>query len=176
MNETDQIEKRVTLRQVKQNDIQNISKLLIESWRNSYEEFIPPNFLENLSLEKQIKRHTTYMQGKANYFVAENEVNELIGFSSYGENRYEKIQCEKELYTIYVRESHQGHGVGGMLLNSILKDIKETNYSLGVAVFQKNPFRGFYTKNGFAKINEEQIDMGGFHLIVDIYLKSIRKE
>ena len=99
-----------------------------------------------------------------------------MDFSSYGENRFEKIQCEKELYTIYVRESHQGHGVGGMLLNSILKDIKETNYSLGVAVFQKNPFRGFYTKNGFAKINEEQIDMGGFHLIVDIYLKSIRKE
>ena len=80
MNETDQIEKRVTLRQVKQNDIQNISKLLIESWRNSYKEFIPSDFLENLNLEKQIQRHTDYMQGKANYFVAENEVNELIGF------------------------------------------------------------------------------------------------
>lgn len=84
------METSVEIRLGNKNDIHVIVELLIDTWRSCYKDFIPADFLEGLNLEMQIKRHTRYMQGSAKYFVAENNFNELVGFSSYGKNRNEK--------------------------------------------------------------------------------------
>jgi len=82
-------------------DCQNISKLLIDTWKGCYKEFIPAEFLSSLNLDKQVQRHEKYMRANTKYYVAENEHNELIGFASYGKTRFEKVSCETELYTLY---------------------------------------------------------------------------
>jgi len=161
----------ITYRIGNQKDVSKISKLLIDTWANCYKDFIPSDFLNNLNLDKQIQRHTKYMTANTKYFVAENEFHQLIGFTSYGKNRNENINCEIELYTLYVDMNYQGKGIGKSLLNSILSDLKNIENNIVVSVFEKNPFKKFYTKNGFTKIGEEIIDMGEFELMGEIYMK-----
>lgn len=161
----------LTYRTGNQNDIQKIAELLIDTWKNCYKGFIPNDYLESLSVDRQIQRHSKYMQSNVKYIVAETEVNGVIGFSSYGDNRIKNINCEKEIYTIYVCINHQGQGVGNNLLNSILSDLNNTKNEIAVSVFEKNPFKQFYVKNGFVKIDEEIIELGQFALTGGIYLK-----
>ncbi len=162
----------ITYRAGNQKDISNISKLLIDAWKNSYQDFIPAEVLNSLTLDNQVRRHTKYMAANTTYFVAENEHEELVGFTSYGKNRLKNIGCEIELYTMYVKTDHHRKGIGKSLLALIFSDLENTQNSMVVLVFKKNPFRQFYTQNGFVKIEEEIIDMGTFKLEGEIYMKS----
>ncbi len=150
-------------------DIMPISKLLIETWQNAYKDFIPSTFLNNLDLEKQVRRHKKYMALNTKYFIAENEKGQIIGFTSYGKNRFENIDGKNELYTLYVDVAHHGNGIGYALLNLVLSDLEPTQKELLVSVIKKNPFKYFYTRNGFIKIEEEMIDLEGFELTGEIY-------
>lgn len=128
----------------------------------------------HLSLEKQIVRHNKYMEGSANYYVAENDQKELLGFASYGMNRIKDLNCNLELYTIYVKSSEQGNGIGKKLLARILDQLSSTENAIIVSVFDDNPFKSFYLKNGFNKIRDEIIDMGDFKLASSIYERMLR--
>jgi len=154
-------------------DILNICELLIETWKKSYSSFIPLDYLNNLNLEKQISRHTKYMDGTTQYFIAENDESKLIGFASYGKNRIEKVNCKKELYTMYVSNNFQGNGIGKLIMNSVLSDTKDDDSSISVSVFEKNPYKEFYLKNGFSKVDNEIVDLGEFKLVGEIYVRSI---
>ncbi|MEM1122162.1 MAG: GNAT family N-acetyltransferase [Bacteroidota bacterium] len=152
-------------------DIQPIAKLLIETWNCCYKEFIPAKFLRNLQIDRQIQRHKKYISKNTKYYIAENAARELIGFTSYGKNRLEKINCEKELYTLYVKKAYHGRGIGKSLIDLIWSDLKNSQKKIAVTVFKKNPFKNFYIKNGFVKIDEEIINLGEFELIGEIYIK-----
>ncbi len=153
-------------------DIEAIATLLIQSWKTNYASFIPSKFLDNLSLEKQIVRHTKYMAGDTKYFIAENENKDLVGFTSYGKNRIEKLTSDKELYTLYVKHQYHSKGIGSALLQFVLADLESEEESLSVAVFEKNPFKIFYTKHGFIKTEEELLDLGESKLLTALYIKS----
>jgi len=105
-----------------------------------------------------------------NYIVAENDQNELVGFSSYGRNRIEGISINQELYTLYASKAYQRKGVGKLLLNTILDKISKE--SIVVSVFRENPYKQFYIKNGFVKVDEEQIEINQFKFICGVYIKS----
>jgi ribosomal protein S18 acetylase RimI-like enzyme len=161
----------ITYRPGNQKDIKSIAAILIETWKRCYSSFVPNDFLENLSLERQIIRHAKYMETKTKYFVAETEDQVIVGFSSYGKNRIEKIDCENELYTFYVKTEYQKNGIGHSLLNLILSELESSNQRIAVSVFEKNLFKKFYSKNGFVKIDTEIIDLGQLELVGEIYIR-----
>ena len=156
------------------NDVPNIAELLIHTWQISYQSFIPADFLESLNLERQIQRHTSYMNGRAKYFIAENTSNEMIGFVSFGANRIATINSTYELYSLYVHHNYQGTGIGQMLLDTVLADLKNEPAQISVSVFQNNPFKEFYIKNDFVHIDVEIINMGKFDLNGEIYSRTTK--
>ena len=163
----------ITIRRGHQKDIHIISEILIDTWQKSYKSFIPQEFLKNLNLEQQMSRHKIYMDGGTSYFVAENDKNEAVGFASFGKNRIQKVKSEIELYTIYVSCNHHGKGIGTKLLSRIYNELNNNIDSIVVSVFEENPYKDFYIKNGFEKIDEEVVDLGVLQLEGGIYRKWI---
>ena len=127
-----------------------------------------------MNIDSQEKRHYTYLNSGTSYYLAENQEQQLIGFASYGKNRFKDFNFDFELYTIYVDPDLQGLGIGQTLLNEILGSISEGFISLGVSVFEKNPYRSFYEKNDFRVIGKEMIDFGKFKERCIVYEKSIK--
>ncbi|MEM9547980.1 MAG: GNAT family N-acetyltransferase [Bacteroidota bacterium] len=162
----------INIRKGTEEDMIAVSQLLIQTWQNSYKGFIPESFLSQLNLESQIKRHVKYFQNGVTYLIAESDCN-LIGFASYGMNRIDKVDSPKELYTIYVNYESQGNGIGKALLNKIIQDVKTDTKSISVLVYKENPYRSFYTKNGFEKIKEVKTSLDQFVLITEIYTKTL---
>ena len=150
-------------------DIEVICNLLIETWQNSYQEFIPGEYLSSLNLERQVQRHQKYFHDSTKYYISESAQKELLGFASVGKNRLKEVDSTRELYTMYVRKPHHGRGIGLKLLHRIFEDLRKENSSLAVMAFNKNKFKRFYEKNGFVQVAQKEIDMEHFKLIGNIY-------
>ena len=150
------------IRQGNKDDIPAIAQLLIKTWSESYRGFLPHAFLDHLDLARQIKRHQSYFKKGISYLVAENNEGELLGFASYGESRFEQIDSELELYTLYVEPTFHGKGIGKQLLEAIIHTTQKEYHYLDVSVFARNPYLKFYMKHGFEKIGEEEVDFGEF--------------
>lgn len=146
------------------NDIPNICQLLISTWQSCYADFMPQDFLENLNLAHQIRRHTSSMEKGIIYFIIENDQKELLGFASFGKNRMVEFEGENELRTIYVNKRNQGKAIGKQLLKAVFKALPKSDQTILVSVFEENPYRSFYEKNGFSKIGEELVDLRNFHV------------
>lgn len=132
---------------------------------------MPKNFLDSLDLDHQIKRHYRSFDAGVTYFIIENTENELIGFTSFGANRMNQFNPPYELYTIYVDKNYQGQAIGKQLLQQVFHALPSSQESLLVSVFAKNPYYGFYLKNGFQKVGEETIELGGVTLSCHILCK-----
>jgi len=138
-----------------------IADLLVDTWINGYREFMPTDILNELNVDSQILRHQKYFESGIKYVVALDSQEHLIGFGSFGANRMKLDRGVLELYTLYVGMDSQGKGVGKKLLSEIVNEISG---SLIVSVFAKNPYKQFYTNNGFKYFNEETIEIMGHKL------------
>lgn len=153
-------------------DIPKIVNLLIKSWQEHYHSFLPALFLNNMSVEKQIGRHEKYFSQKIDYLIAENNQKEFLAFTSHGPTRGEGIDCDWELYTLYVASNAQGHGIGSALIKEVFKQAKNKGANLGVWVMQENPFKEFYEKQGFIAVGQQEMEIAGRQIMNIAYQKA----
>lgn len=140
-------------------DIPIIAEILVNTWQTCYQSFLPKSFLDNLKIEKQIKRHQKIMGRGIDYFVYENSQGVIQGFTSYGKNRAKNIPAPMELYTLYVSPKGQQKGIGQQLLNQVLMALKPIGGALCVEVMAENPYISFYEKNDFQFFQKESMNV-----------------
>ena len=93
--------------------------------------------------------------------MAENKENDIVGFSSGGEERTGKYPSYSgELYAIYILKEYQRNGLGKLLVKPVIEELKQKNIStMIVKVLEDNDSYLFYEALGGEKIDtvEEQI-------------------
>ena len=88
-------------------DAREIARVHIASWRSTYEEMVPRDFLDSLSEAGYTERWTRIVDaGSTRVYVAEHD-GELVGFASGGRERAGESGYRGELYAIYVLDSFQ---------------------------------------------------------------------
>ena len=111
------------------------------------------------SLTKQIQ--------KGHQFILATEENTVVGFASYSVKDTTQPSCFR-LHKIYIDPNQQGKGIGKILLDFILDDIKPKGATdLELNVNRHNKALGFYQKLGFVIISEEDIDIGNGYFMND---------
>lgn len=104
----------VTVREAKLEDIKDIAKVHVDSWRTTYHEIIPIDYLNSLNYKEfEDKWKSRSLKG---VFVAQNEKGSVFGFASFGPIRSEQEGYDGELYAIYLLEERQRQGAGRALL------------------------------------------------------------
>ena len=70
----------------------------------------------------------------------------VIGFSTGGKERTGKYEMYTgELYAIYLLEEYQGKGMGRLLVQSVVDDLKEKEFnSMLIWALEENPACRFY--------------------------------
>lgn len=141
-------------------DAEGIAKVHVDSWETTYANIIPEEYLNNLTYER---RAQLWRNNIPNYdvFVAENKENDIVGFSSGGEERTGKYPSYSgELYAIYILKEYQRNGLGKLLVKPVIEELKQKNIStMIVKVLEDNDSYLFYEALGGEKIDtvEEQI-------------------
>ena len=125
----------INIRQARAEDAPGIARVNIESWHSTYRGLIADATLDGMKPDKYlIKWNDIFrtMETNENFcFVAENEINEVIGYSLSGKNRHINFNYEAELYAIYLLKEYQGHGIGKKLFIKSLEEFMK----LGIRSF-----------------------------------------
>ena len=158
------------IRRAKMADAAAIAKVHVDSWRTTYKDIVPHDFLKNMTYEKR-KRLWESVLLEGCVFVAENGEGQIIGFVTGGRERsgeYEDFQGE--LSTLYIVDAYQRRGLGKRLVKTLIEEIEALGFSsMVVSVLEKNESKRFYEALGGQVIDKVEVEIGGKKLNELVY-------
>lgn len=157
------------IRKANSKDALGVAKVQVDSWKTTYKNIIPDEYLEKMTYENREKKWQDIISNQS-VFVAENN-SEIIGFSNGGKERTGKYPDYKgELYAIYILEEYQRKGIGKLLLEPVVESLKQENiFSMTVSVLEDNDSRLFYEYFGARKIDTVELEVAGKELNEVVY-------
>ena len=152
-------------------DAEGIAKVHVDSWKSTYKNIIPDEYLNNLSYEQRTDLWKRNITKKGNYaFVAENNEDKIVGFADCGKRENNHTVNSGDLTSLYLLEEYQGQGVGKQLLKQLFFQCEELGFNkVFVEVLQDNKTRYFYEYYGAHLLKSEMITIGGAELNLLIY-------
>jgi ribosomal protein S18 acetylase RimI-like enzyme len=129
---------------------------------------MPDEFLRNLTVERRAEqwRSALTIHQNTNYlFVAQTDEDGIVGFVASGAERDGRKDYTGEIYAIYLTKASQGRGLGRLLFEAALADLRQRGHaSMTLWVLADNPSRGFYERMGGLRIDEKEIELAGVML------------
>ena len=136
-------------------DIPGIIKVSVDTWRITYQDIFPADFLYNLSYEEgEAKWRQRFTNPDKNifFYIAETDSKEIVGFAlgnlEQNDLTHNIPGIEKyigELMAIYVLKEYQRRGIGLKLVKLIVKRLLELNINTMIVwVLKDNPNWKFY--------------------------------
>ena len=151
-------------------DINTICFLAQQIWPVTYKEILSKEMLDYMlnlfyspeSLARQI------LEQKHIFLLLEDQ-EEPLGFASYS------LLPETDIYKLhklYVLPNRQGQGLGRILIDFILEEIRSKGaVTLRLNVNRNNKAKIFYEKLGFTVVYEEDVDIGNNFLMTDYVME-----
>ena len=106
-------------------------------------------------------------QPASSYFVAENDLGEVVGFASGGAEREANQAGDGEIYAIYVLEAYQGRGIGRRLVSAVAQRLHADGFISALAwVLEDNQTaRQFYESLGGEQFGNRTATIGRVNLV-----------
>ena len=129
-------------------DIEEISRVYAQSWRETYEGVAPAPFVRGMTAgaAAQIFRDSLQPNEYKYFFqVAEAPQRRLVGFADGGRERSHPESGLGELYAIYILKEFQKQGTGRKLFEAAVESLLKSGMkSMAVWVLEASPYRKFY--------------------------------
>ena len=133
-------------------EIEGKSLVHLQTWREAYDDLLPADFQETMTLEKCRFFSQKYPE---NTLIA-MDGKKVVGFISYGNFRDETIQAG-EIIALYVLKDYYGKGVSKQLMHAAFVALDQfSEIYLWVLKDNKRAI-AFYQKMGFTFDGQEQI-------------------
>ena len=133
-------------------EIEGKSLVHWQTWREAYDDFLPAEFQETMTLERSRFFSQKYPE---NTLIA-MDGKKIVGFISYGNFRDEAIQAG-EIIALYVLKDYYGKGVSEQLMHAALVALDHfSEIYLWVLKDNKRAI-AFYQKMGFTVDGPEKI-------------------
>lgn len=125
------------------NDIQAVQKITTESWRMFYKNIIPLSTQNDFLASAYNERVLIGRMENSSFYVAE-ENGEVIGFANFSRV---KSSGEVELHAIYVLESKLNKGIGSMLMDEGIRQLKPNKIQVSVETLNKVALDFYLARN-----------------------------
>ena len=149
-------------------DATAIAKVHIDSWRSTYTGIVDDGYLKSLDpVTKAAWWAKAIAQGAVVHVAVVD--GQIVGFANGGKNREER-KYEGELYALYLLKEYQGKGIGTLLFDAVVSELKSKGItSMIVWVLRDNPSKEFYIRQGGLYLRDMEIEIGGQTLIEESY-------
>jgi GNAT superfamily N-acetyltransferase len=150
-------------------DAAAIARVHVLTWRTTYKELLPAEFLASLTEAGYTDRWRRFISERSSrvYVVQEgDDRGAVVGFASGGRERAGETGYMGELYAIYLVESSQRRGYGRELVRAIAGGLSELGLEdMIVWVLKDNrPARDFYERLGGVYVRAQPITIGSVTL------------
>jgi len=155
-------------------DIALIRELSLKIWPQTYSAILTPVQMDYmLEMMYSPSSLNEQMVQKQHIFIIAYHNEEAAGFASYSHTDA-SAGSHYRLHKIYVLPSMQGTGLGKKMIEHIISIIIPLGaVSLELNVNRHNKAKGFYEKQGFSIVREEDIDIGNGYFMNDYIMKKI---
>ena len=147
-------------------DYDTIYDLAHRTWYDTYTKILSQEQVEYM-LDMMYSREAIagQMDAKGHQFLLIADEGTTIGFASY-ELNYKPDTAK--LHKLYVLPGIQGKGAGRLLMHEVEKAaLLSGNNKVALNVNRFNKAYDFYSKCGYSKVGEEDIDIGRGYLMED---------
>lgn len=160
----------MNIRKATFSDARGIAQVHVDSWITTYRGIVPDEYLNQLTYDAREKLWKNNLEN-GDIFVAEDEKGKIVGFADNGKERtgeYKKL--EGEVYSIYILQDYQSHGLGRLLLKEAVNDLLNKGMnSMLIWVLKDNRSCGFYEKMGGKVVDSKSLEISGKRLIEVAY-------
>ena len=137
-------------------EIEGKSLVHWQTWREAYDDLLPADFQETMTLEKCRFFSQKYPE---NTLIA-MDGKKVVGFISYGNFRDETIQAG-EIIALYVLKDYYGKGVSKQLMHAAFVALDQFSEIYLWVLKENKRAIAFYQKMGFTLDGQEKIlDLG----------------
>jgi ribosomal protein S18 acetylase RimI-like enzyme len=143
-------------------DAPEIARVHAASWRTTYRDLLPDDFLASLDDAGYEERWRRALTEKSTRIYVAQDGSETVGFASGGRERAGEAGFGGELYAIYVVEPAQRRGFGRDLVRAVVGGLEELGLTdMIVWVLRDNhAARGFYERLGGGFVRSQPITIG----------------
>lgn len=142
-------------------DQEQMAKIKVDGWRNTYDKIIAKKYLNELDYKRQTERYiASFDEYKDLVFVAVRG-EEVLGYSCY--LYYDRgHKFDSELMSLYIKPGFQGQGIGTRLMKETMKELREhdKNNMIVWCIWNNTNAIRFYEKMGGKKIIEKDALIG----------------
>lgn len=156
-------------------DARSMATVQVKGWQTTYEEIVPDEFLNSMSIEDHAERMKVGLENKERrqtFFVAENEKSEVVAYIVGGETRFsEKYpEYDGELYAIYSLKEYRGQGIGKKLVQLLVDWLQENGFNqMIVWVLADNSAKYFYKALGAEYLDKDRLEISEKELEEYVY-------
>jgi ribosomal protein S18 acetylase RimI-like enzyme len=163
------LETNLIIREADKSDAHVISILAHAVWPDAYGNILSEVQLKHM-LDLFYSEKALHEQIDANHrFLLAESSAETVGFASFS---HDHTAGAYKIHKLYVHPLVQGKRVGENLMAKIISEVKKSNASvIRLNVNRHNPARGFYEKNGFTVVGEEDIAIGEGYFMNDYIME-----
>ncbi|MCI3917345.1 GNAT family N-acetyltransferase [Streptococcus intermedius] len=137
-------------------DIEEKSRVHWQTWREAYDEILPAEFQEQMTLDKCRFYSQKYPE---NTLIALDDAK-VVGFVSYGDFRDSDTRAG-EIFALYVLKDYYGKGVGQQLMQAAFAALNGYQEIILWVLEDNKRAVAFYEKMGFVFDGEGKvIDLG----------------
>lgn len=139
---------KVIYRKTTIDDAYAIEYVGAHSWNESYQNFMPKEYLENRinTIENKINRAKELLSKTNTYYVAEVDGN-VIGIVYFKESQSKEFKEHGYLDSLYVLKKFQGKGIGKQLFKIAIEGIIKLGYNnMYLECIKENSTIDFYKK------------------------------
>ena len=149
-------------------DVPDISRIHAQSWKSAYKGIIPQAYLDDLKEDFWVAAFDGWISN--NLLTVQLMVDEQcpVGCIAYGKSRDEALPGWGEIVSIYLLPEYFGKGVGELLLQSAIKDMKNMGFEkIYLWVLEENlRAQKFYQKCGFSFTDDKiSFEIAGKQLV-----------
>ena len=158
----------VRIRRGTPEDAPAIASVRVDTWRSAFRGLLADALLDGLdttSITASWRRGLETIDPTRVTYVAEIG-HDIIGFASGGRARHATGAYLGEVYALYVRDAHQGKGIGRALLRASAAELVRRGLTPIViwTLFNNPASRGFYESLGGTVIGEKREPFEGHEL------------
>jgi L-amino acid N-acyltransferase YncA len=156
---------KYVVRRATARDAPAIAEVHFESYRNTYAGIFAQPVFDRLSLQSREllwAQVLTEQVAASLTLVGCAEDGRIVGFISGGRERTGHLNCDVEVYAIYLLPSVQRRGLGTLLIREFARELRDQGFgSMAVWVLKLNMAKAFYEILGGQILAEQTIERGG---------------
>ena len=167
-----------TIEKLSVNKVEHYARVNALAWKQSYKGIVNDDFLELINTEEEIQKAisnlTEGLKDSSRRFLLKYN-DEYVGLLRVRKTKYKKYSECGELGALYLLDSVKGKGLGKILFNKAINELKYMNYDkIIIGCLSENPSNEFYKHMGGKFVDTNPLTLpNGQELMENLYYYEI---